>query len=206
MASVTKRNNEDAARADREPDDLPDGDDAGADVAEPVAAKPAKGANKAKSEPKPIDYASRPAAAGRGFFTIYKSGQGYWTRMGTLIGTGILGLMLAYTLYDKIPPFFLDNPAFGRKVGLGVAVAFLVIYTATAVYLMNKAANVDFLIATDSEMKKVNWTSRKELIGSTKVVVIFMLLIAAFLFLADQIFHLLFYAVGVLKTKPFFLP
>jgi len=160
MASVTKRNDEDAARADREPDDLPDGDDAGADLAEPVAEKPAKGANRAaKSEPKAIDYAARPTAAGRGFFTIYKSGQGYWTRMGTLIGTGILGLMLAYTLYDKIPPFFLDNPAFGRKVGLTVAVAFLVIYAAVAVYLMNKPANVDFLIATDSEMKKVNWTS-----------------------------------------------
>ena len=43
---------------------------------------------------------------------------------------------------------------------------------------MNKPTNVDFLIATDSEMKKVNWTSRKELIGSTKVVIIFMFLIA----------------------------
>ena len=43
---------------------------------------------------------------------------------------------------------------------------------------MNKPANVDFLIATDSEMKKVNWTSRKELIGSTKVVILFMFLIA----------------------------
>ena len=47
---------------------------------------------------------------------------------------------------------------------------------------MNKPSNVDFLIATDSEMKKVNWTSRKELIGSTKVVIIFMFLIALFLF------------------------
>ena len=43
---------------------------------------------------------------------------------------------------------------------------------------MNKPTNVDFLIATDSEMKKVNWTSRKELIGSTKVVIVFMFLIA----------------------------
>ena len=44
--------------------------------------------------------------------------------------------------------------------------------------LMNKPSNVDFLIATDSEMKKVNWTSRKELIGSTKVVIFFMFVIA----------------------------
>src|SRR3712207_7866772 len=48
----------------------------------------------------------------------------------------------------------------------------------SVLHLMNKPANVDFLIATDSEMKKVNWTSRRELIGSTKVVIVFMFLIA----------------------------
>jgi len=43
-----------------------------------------------------------------------------------------------------------------------------VIYSFIAVRMMNKASNVDFLIATDSEMKKVNWTSRRALIGTTK--------------------------------------
>ena len=46
---------------------------------------------------------------------------------------------------------------------------------------MNKPSNVDFLVATDREMKKVNWTSRKDLIGSTKVVIVFMFLIALIL-------------------------
>ena len=50
--------------------------------------------------------------------------------------------------------------------------------------VINKPPNVDFLIATDSEMKKVNWTSRKELIGSTKVVIIFVLFITLMLFLS----------------------
>jgi preprotein translocase subunit SecE len=68
---------------------------------------------------------------------------------------------------------------------------------------MNKPANADFLIATDSEMKKVNWTSRKELIGSTKVVIVFMFLIAMLLFLFDIIFGYLFYFMGVLKSSPF---
>ena len=54
--------------------------------------------------------------------------------------------------------------------------------------MMNKPKNVDFLVATDSEMKKVNWTSRKELIGSTEIVIIFMFLIAFFLFAVDWIF------------------
>jgi preprotein translocase SecE subunit len=42
-------------------------------------------------------------------------------------------------------------------------------------------------------MKKVNWTSRKELIGSTKVVIVFMFLIAIFLFTVDILFSYFFY-------------
>ena len=67
-------------------------------------------------------------------------------------------------------------------------------------HLTNKPSNVDFLVATDSEMKKVNWTSRKELIGSTKVVIFFMFLIAVILFLLDRIIGALMYLIGVLKN------
>ena len=52
-------------------------------------------------------------------------------------------------------------------------------------------------------MKKVNWTSRRELIGSTKVVIIFMFLIAFLLFAFDIVFGYLFYFLNVLKSKPF---
>jgi preprotein translocase subunit SecE len=68
---------------------------------------------------------------------------------------------------------------------------------------MNRPTNADFLIATDSEMKKVNWTSRKDLIGSTRVVIAFMFLIAFFLFAVDVIFGYFFYLIDVLKNKPF---
>ena len=76
-------------------------------------------------------------------------------------------------------------------------------YTFIAWKLMNKPTNVDFLIATDSEMKKVNWTTRAELIGSTKVVIFFMMIIAAVLFLIDVLFGYVFYWFGVLWNKPF---
>jgi preprotein translocase SecE subunit len=52
-------------------------------------------------------------------------------------------------------------------------------------------------------MKKVNWTSKKELIGSTKVVIIFMLLIAFLLFGFDVVFGYFFHLIGVLQTGPF---
>ena len=43
-------------------------------------------------------------------------------------------------------------------------------------------------------MKKVNWTTRKELIGSTKVVILFMFFIALLLFVFDMIFGYLLLA------------
>ena len=146
--------------------------------------------------------AARPARQGHGFFTIYKSGQGYWTRMGTVMGAGILLLMLAYTIYLYTPTFFPNNAQLGKQVGLYAAAAFVVISGIVGWRLMNKPSNVDFLIATDSEMKKVNWTSRKELIGSTRVVILFMFFIAIFLFGVDEIWGWIMYLAKVLKIPP----
>ena len=70
-------------------------------------------------------------------------------------------------------------------------------------YVGVKPKTVDFLIATDSEMKKVNWTSKADLIGSTKVVIGFMFMIAFLLFALDVVFGYLFYFLSILKNRPF---
>ncbi len=137
--------------------------------------------------------------SGAGFFTIYKRGQGYWTRMGTLLGAVLIGLLTAEFLYTQTKSW--GGATLG--VAIGVALGFLAVYSFFVWRLMNKPGNVDFLIATDSEMKKVNWTSRKELIGSTKVVVFFVVLISLTLFLLDVIFGYLFQLIRVLETGPF---
>ena len=59
------------------------------------------------------------------------------------------------------------------------------------------------LIATDMEMKKVNWTSKRELIGSTKVVILFMFVVTLFLFTVDIVFGYLFHIARVLESGPF---
>src|SRR4051812_14424716 len=51
---------------------------------------------------KQLEY-RQPAPAGTGFFHIYKSGQGYWTRMGTAGGAALLGLLSANFLYRELP-------------------------------------------------------------------------------------------------------
>jgi preprotein translocase subunit SecE len=68
--------------------------------------------------------------------------------------------------------------------------------------LMNKPRNVDFLIATDVEMKKVNWTSRRELFGSTRIVITFLFMIALILFLIDIGTGTFFQLIGLLKFGP----
>ena len=203
MASVTKGDEENRATA--EDGDVGTGNGTAKQYPAPKAEKPAK-AGKAKDRDggdPPDTGRDRPGASGgrpRGYFTVYKKGQGYWTRMGTLAGAAILGLMLAYTLYDRIPTFFTSkDPALGRRVAISVAGGFLVLYSLLVWHLTNKPSNVDFLVATDSEMKKVNWTSRKELIGSTKVVIFFMFMIATLLFVLDRLIGTLMWLIGVLK-------
>lgn len=192
MAQVTKQ--EDADR--RSPDEdttVTDAGDGPGLVAGPVAADLPPGASRAVAQQE------KRAGRAAGFFTVYKKGQGYWTRMGTAIGAGLLGTLITWQIYAQVPAFFADT-ARGRRVGLIAAAIFAAIYALIAWRLMNKPANVDFLIATDSEMKKVNWTSRRELIGSTKVVILFMFGIAIILFVLDLLFNTVFYAIRVLEV------
>jgi preprotein translocase subunit SecE len=149
---------------------------------------------------------SRRAADDKGgFFHIYKKGQGYWTRMCTAGAALLIGLLTARFLYRQMPAILggmgIDQTQ-TKSITLYIIAALFAGYALLVFWLMNKPANADFLIATDSEMKKVNWTSRKELIGSTKVVIIFMFMIALLLFLFDIIFGYLFYAMNVLHSKP----
>jgi preprotein translocase subunit SecE len=138
---------------------------------------------------------------GAGYFSIYKKGQGYWTRMGTVAGVALIGAMTGDFLWNQR-----INLGLSERGGYILVGVFGIIYALLAFHLINRPGSVDFLIATDSEMKKVNWTSKKDLIGSTRVVILFMFVVAVVLFVYDLFFHTIFYLVGVLKTAPFFLP
>ena len=58
----------------------------------------------------------------------------------------------------------------------------------------------DFLIATDGEMRKVHWSTRKEIQGSTIVVIVATFLIAAFLYAFDSLFSTIFRSIDVLQS------
>jgi preprotein translocase SecE subunit len=62
-----------------------------------------------------------------------------------------------------------------------------------------KPTTSEFLIATDGEMKKVNWSTRKDIIGSTQVVILWCILLAVGLFLVDTVFAKFFQLINVLE-------
>jgi preprotein translocase subunit SecE len=195
MASVMKNQDGNDAMADEEAVDESGG------VEEERKRLPA-------GKAQPLEYkasgtASATSGGGPGFFTIYKKGQGYWTRIGTVAGAALLALLSSQFLYSQGRVWFQHpNGRPNMPVVLGVVAAFLVIFAIIVFRIINRPTVVDFLIATDSEMKKVNWTTRAELIGSTKVVIFFMILIAILLFTFDTVFGYLFWLIDVLKFKP----
>lgn len=155
----------------------------------PKASAPKKGNSSKKS----------PAVPATGFFHVYKSGQGYWTRMMTFLGSMLIGTLTSGFLYSVVKSHY-EGPKTHVLIG---AVVFFVLWALMTQWIMNKPRNAEFLIATDDEMKKVNWTSRAELIGSTKVVILFMFLMTAALFLIDIIFSQFFYMIRILPVGPF---
>ena len=161
----------------------------------------ASGADEGGNRPQP----QRRADDRAGFFHIYKPGQGYWTRMGTAGAATLIAILTAHFLYQNLPVWLRNmgvSDSAARPTSIYIIAGLLIAFGVFVFWMMNKPTNADFLIATDSEMKKVNWTSKKELMGSTKVVILFMFLIAALLFVFDIVFGYLFYFLDVLKTKP----
>lgn len=94
---------------------------------------------------------------------------------------------------EGIPPV---NPILAQGAVAGLL---LLLGAATAYWFAAaRRPTVEFLIATDLEMKKVNWSTPREIMGSTWVVVGACVLIAAVLFAFDMGFRGLFRLMNVL--------
>jgi preprotein translocase subunit SecE len=140
------------------------------------------------------DSEPRRNAAGGGFFSLYKSGQGYWTRLGTAIGAAAIILFIGWFTFTETTIFPALTAASRRYA---IAAGVVAVLALVGWWIMNAPRRAQFLVDTDSEMKKVNWASWPELVGSTRVVVFFMLLTALTLFIFDTQFHAFFYSLGV---------
>lgn len=91
-------------------------------------------------------------------------------------------------------------PPIEPRLLIGIVVGIvLLIGSGLAYYFAGvRQGAVDFLISTDMEMKKVHWSSWKEIRGSTAVVIGACVLIAGFLFGIDLVFQWFFRLIGIL--------
>lgn len=131
---------------------------------------------------------------------IYKQGQGYYTRWISAVCFGLLFAMGAVWLWNVLKTMHVAGiePVYfaGGGALLMCALGGFMIYQ----YIGRKQNVVDFMIAVEGEMKKVNWSTRKEILGSTWVVIGFTIIIAIFCFVIDLGYASFFRAINVLDT------
>jgi len=150
-------------------------------------------------ERSPSDYGTSVAAEPRrGFFDIYKPGQGHRTRVWSGISFGALACWFAYFVYAKLVVMQAGQAT--KLIRVGILVGIILVFGLLGYWLLALNRKVcDFLIQTEGEMKKVNWTTRKDIIGSTKVVIFVMIALTVMLFGVDLFFTQFFRWIGVLR-------
>ena len=129
---------------------------------------------------------------------IYKKGQGYYTRVYTAIGYALLVLWGAYWLVQQLNG--LDVGISEQYIQAGVAIIFIGVFSYIGyLFIGKRKRSVDFLVATEGEMKKVNWSTRREVSGSTLIVIIISFFIAVLCWLFDNVFAWFFALIDVLE-------
>lgn len=128
-------------------------------------------------------------------FKLHKPDHGKWTRIITGSGIGLLTAWGVYWLLEELRITGASELVLG-----GVALVILVSVGIFAWWILNKPKIVDFMSATEGEMRKVNWPSKKEIWGSTGVVIAGTLFIVSLLFIIDFSFAALFTWIDILQV------
>jgi preprotein translocase SecE subunit len=120
-------------------------------------------------------------------FTIYKRGQGKYTRLCSAFAAAIIVGLGCLKLYQR-----LDAAGLGLWIETMVPAGLFVVLALLISWLMNKPSAGDFLIAAEGEMKKVSWSSRQEIAVSTFIVIVVVVLMAVLLGATDIVFNTFF--------------
>ncbi len=125
----------------------------------------------------------------------YKPDQGHRSRGFTGITLGLLALHGCNSLYNFLSSSWWRTPlpGIGRVLGdeFSLEPRFLMalilgVLSAYGLFrMLNHPKVVDFLIETEAELKKVAWASRREVIGSSIVVLITVIILSLYIFGVD---------------------
>ena len=114
---------------------------------------------------------------------IYKRSQGKNSRLGTAITLFAVVAIGCWKLNQSLQTT--NNVWLETLIPSAVAA----IFAGLIYWLSNKPAIADFLIAAEGEIKKVSWSSRKEIVNSTIIVIVVVVFMAVGLGLVDLGFH-----------------
>ena len=97
-----------------------------------------------------------------------------------------------YVLWRKLT--VLDNLWVETLVPVGLCTVIGLVFF----WLLNRPGVADFMISAEGEIKKVSWSSRREITVSTMIVICVVVFMAVMLFAADMTFKSLFmYVIGI---------
>jgi preprotein translocase subunit SecE len=119
---------------------------------------------------------------------IYKRSQGKNSRLWTAMALFLIVAVGCWRLYEKLYAFAPDNPWLYTLTPAVIAA----IFAALLYWLSNRPAIADFLIAAEGEIKKVSWSTRKEIVNSTVIVISVVAVMATGLGLVDLGFRMFF--------------
>jgi preprotein translocase SecE subunit len=145
----------------------------------------------------------------------YKRSQGQMVRRGTIVGIltlagcGIFTMLRHNTLAAASRDLRVVLPfTGGRSLTLlrALPLTLPLLLAALSLWLAYRIVNLpvfaDFLIATEAEVNKVSWTTRKRLIQDTIVVLVTVILLTVFLFVVDQAWAFVLTRIGVVQITP----
>ena len=120
-------------------------------------------------------------------FDIYKRGQGKYTRLCSAFGAATIAGLGCLQLYRKLQATDIGLWAETMvPAGLFIGLCLLIFW------LVNKPTIADFMISAEREMKKVSWSSRKEIAVSTFIVIVVVIFMAFLLGVTDLGFQIFF--------------
>lgn len=129
--------------------------------------------------------------------SVYKPGQGYWTRVLSAVGGGALVLAAVAWIWNEMELIRNDYAIYIRA---GTAVTLVAVFGGLLWWVLNKPRVVDFMIATEGEMRKVNWPTQREIVGSTWIVIMGTFMMALLLWVVNLAFVSLFQAIHILES------
>jgi len=125
----------------------------------------------------------------------YKWGQGKNTRLWSVVAAAVITAVGCWRLYDRLQASLEVTQVAGLWISTAVPLGLFAVITALLYWLINRPTVADFLIAAEGELKKVSFSSKREIAVSTFVVIIVVFLMAFMLGAADFCFNLFFTSV-----------